>query len=80
MYERDDQRCEADRVYEITEHILLTTNRARHTADTIISWPNLKQWLIINITNLIMTIRYDQKRDGYALKHTAPYGVVMYVI
>ena len=33
-------------------------NIERHTADTIVSWPNPKQWVIVHTSDLMMIIRY----------------------
>ena len=35
----------------------LHKNIERHTAHTIVSWPNPKQWVIVNTSDLIMIIR-----------------------
>ena len=35
----------------------LNTNIERHTAHTIVSWPNPKQWVIVHISDLMMMIR-----------------------
>ena len=32
-------------------------NIERHTADTIVSWPNPNQWIIIHTSDLMMIIR-----------------------
>ena len=32
-------------------------NIERHTADTIVSWPNPKQWVIVHTSDLMMIIR-----------------------
>ena len=32
-------------------------NIERHTADTIVSWPNPKQWVIVHTSNLMIIIR-----------------------
>ena len=32
-------------------------NTERHTADTIVSWPNPKQWVIVHTSDLMMIIR-----------------------
>ena len=34
-----------------------TKNIERHTADTIVSWPNPKQWVIVHTSDLMMIIR-----------------------
>ena len=35
----------------------LCKNIERHTADTTVSWPNPKQWVIVNTSDLMMIIR-----------------------
>ena len=37
--------------------ILSNKNIERHTADTIVSWPNPKQWVIVHTSDLMMMIR-----------------------
>ena len=53
-------------------------NIVRHTAHTIVSWPNPKQWLMINTSGLMMIIResthsHDHHRTRVSWRHTAPY-------
>ena len=36
---------------------IIQKNIERHTANTIVSWPNTKQWVIVHISDLIMIIR-----------------------
>ena len=54
----------------------------RHTAHTIVSWPNPKQWIIVHNSDLMMVIRqsiYSDSSQGkwkwVNRKHTAPYIV-----
>ena len=56
-------------------------NIERHTADTIVSWPNPKQWIIVHTSDLIMVIRQSyifsqssQEKWGNWI-HTAPHIV-----
>ena len=56
---------------------LVHKNTERHTAHTIVSWPNPKQWVIVRTSDLVMIIRqsiYIQSSQGKWLnwKHTAP--------
>ena len=54
---------------------------ARHTAHTIVSWPDPKQWIIVNTSDLMRMIRQSIyifsiiTREMGKLKHTAPYIV-----
>ena len=41
----------------IWKSILIYTNTERHSADTIVSWPNPKQWVIVHTSDLMMIIR-----------------------
>ena len=59
-------------------------NLERHTADTIVSWPNPKQWVIVHTSDLTMIIRqsiyiyiFSQSSQGEWVnwKHTAPHIV-----
>ena len=36
---------------------MINKNIERHTADTIVSWPNPKQWVIVHTSDLMMLIR-----------------------
>ena len=51
----------------------------RHTAHTIVSWPNPKQWIIVHTSDLMMIIRqsniFSQPSRGNWVnwKHAAPY-------
>ena len=56
-------------------------NTERYTAHTSVSWPNLKQWVIIHTSHLMMIIRqsiyvyiFSQSSKGKLVnwKHTAP--------
>ena len=40
-----------------TERPILHENIERHTAHTIVSWPNPKQWVIVHTSDLMMIIR-----------------------
>ena len=44
-------------------------NIERHTAHTIVSWPNPKQWVIIHTSDLMMIIR----QSVYSLNHLSIY-------
>ena len=54
-------------------------NIKRHTAHTIVSWPNPKQWIIVHTSDLMMIIRqgnifFQPSRGNWVnWKHTAPY-------
>ena len=57
-------------------------NIERHTADTIVSWPNPKKWVIVHTSDLIMIIRQSiyifsqsSKEKWVNWKHTAPHIV-----
>ena len=58
------------------------TNIERHTAHTIVSWPNPKQWVIVHTSDLMMIIRQSKyifsqssQRKLVNWKHTAPHIV-----
>ena len=59
--------------------IVCHKNIKRHTAHTIVSWPNPKQWIIVHTSDLMMIIRqrniFSQPSRGYWVnwKNTAPY-------
>ena len=59
--------------------ILENKNIKRHTAHTIVSWPNPKQWIIVHTSDLMMITRqsniFSQPSRGNWVnwKHTAPY-------
>ena len=42
---------------EPLKQIIIHKNTKKHTAHTIVSWPNPKQWEIVHTSNLIMIIR-----------------------
>ena len=54
-------------------------NIKRHTAHTIVSWPNPKQWIIVHNSNLMMIIRQSNifsqpsRWNWVNWKYTAPY-------
>ena len=56
-------------------------NIERHTAYTIVSWPNPKQWVIVHTSDLIMIINkayissQSSQMKWINWKHTAPYIV-----
>ena len=58
-------------------------NLRRHTAHTIVSWPNFKQWIIVHTSDLMMIMKTKyiyiifQASQGKLViwKHTAPYIV-----
>ena len=67
-----------------THSILFNKNIERHAAHTIVSWPNTKQWVIVNTSDLMMIIRqkiyiyiFIQSSQGKWVnwKHTAPHFV-----
>ena len=37
--------------------VIISKNIKRHTAHTIVSWPNPKQWVIVHTSDLMMIIR-----------------------
>ena len=41
----------------IAKTLYIGKNIVRHTAHTIVSWPNPKQWLMIHTSGLMMIIR-----------------------
>ena len=43
--------------YRLEYMDLFYKNIERHTADTIVSWPNPKQWAIVHTSDLMMIIR-----------------------
>ena len=45
------------RVSYCIPHISLHKNIERHTEDTIVSWPNPTQWVIVHTSDLMMMIR-----------------------
>ena len=53
-------------------------NTERHTAHTIVSWPNPKQWVIVHTSDLMMIIRQSLyilsiiTRERVNWKHTVP--------
>ena len=55
-------------------------NIERHTADTIVSWPNPKQWVIVHTSDLMMKVYkvyiFSQSQEKWInWKHTAPHIV-----
>ena len=43
--------------YVFTNKYSIDKNKERHTAHTIVSWPNPKQWVIVHTSDLIVIIR-----------------------
>ena len=46
-------------IYSLVNRMVqfVDTNKGRHTAHTIFSWPNPKQWVIVHTSDLMMIIR-----------------------
>ena len=63
LYNRQLRERYATCLFATTRAIIMTTKRAqynnteRHTAHTIVSWPNPKQWIIVHTSDLMMIIR-----------------------
>ena len=67
---------------EVTREITFQKNIERHTAHTIVSWPNPKQWLIVHTSDLMMTIRQSiyilsiiTREMGILKTHSPTYGI-----
>ena len=65
-------------IFKVGEHY---KNTKRHTAHTIVSWPNHKQWVLFHTSDLMMIIRQGIyiisiiTRKWVNWKHTAPHIV-----
>ena len=81
--EYSDTKHKRTCIYMHHECIVKKKNNERHTAHTIVSWPNPKQWVIIHTSDLMMIIRQSMyilsiipKEIGKMKTHSPTYCIM----